>query len=156
MRGKQAPIRKLQPDEIYNSETVSKLINYVMQDGKKAVARKTVYQALEELGKQTKSEPVSALQHAIDNVKPKIEVKARRVGGANYQVPVPVSGNRQLALTFRWIINTARDGRGNKPFWKSLATELAAAHKGEGNAIKKKQDVERQADANRAFSQFSF
>jgi len=156
MRGKVAPKRKIQPDAVYNSEVVTKLINYIMQDGKKTTAKKIVYQALEELGKKTKSDPLVALEKALENVKPKIEVRSRRVGGANYQVPMPVRGDRQLALTLRWIIGTARGNRGGEDFWNALARELIAAHNGEGAAVRKKEEIQRMAEANRAFAHFAW
>lgn len=155
MRGKKAPVRKIRPDELYNSETVSKLINYMMYDGKKQTARKIVYQALEELGTKTKATPVEALEKALENIKPKLEVRARRVGGANYQVPMPVAPARQVALSFRWIIDASRKSRGSKASWESLAGELIAAYKGEGEAIRKRDDMQRMAESNRAFAQFA-
>jgi small subunit ribosomal protein S7 len=156
MRGKQSTKRKIAPDEIYNSEVVAKLINSVMLDGKKGLARRIVYKALEDLGTQTKSEPMVALEKALDNVKPKLEVRARRVGGANYQVPMPVAADRQLNLAFRWIIAAARKGRGSKEFWESLSRELVASYKNEGEAVRKREDVQRMAESNRAFAQFAF
>ncbi len=155
MRGKQSPKRVIVADEVYNSVTVSKFINYVMQSGKKNAARKAVYGAIEELGQKTKLKPVEALEKAIENVKPKIEVRSRRVGGSNYQVPVQVPENRQTALAFRWIIDAARSSRGSSEFYKSLAKELIAALNNEGNAIKKRDEVKRMADANKAFAQFA-
>src|SRR5258706_8255157 len=113
MRGKQAPKRKLNPDPIYNSTMVTKLINYVMIDGKKAVAQNIVYKAIEEIAKKTKTEGIEGLEKALENAKPKLEIRSRRVGGANFQVPVPVSGDRQDALAFKWIIQAARDSRKN-------------------------------------------
>ncbi|MCA9386777.1 30S ribosomal protein S7 [Candidatus Dojkabacteria bacterium] len=155
MRGKQAPKRQLAADEIYNSQLVTKLINFIMQDGKKHVARKSVYSAMDELATKTKAKPLEALETAIENVKPKIEVRSRRVGGSNYQVPVPVPEGRQTALALRWIIEAARKNRGGAEFYKSLARELADAFNKEGNAIRKKEDVKKMADANKAFAQFA-
>lgn len=172
MRGKQAPRRQLAPDEVYGSETVTKLINYIMVDGKKDTARTLVYRALEELGKVTKTDPVTALEKALDNIKPKIEVRARRIGGSNLQVPTPVSGNRQTMLAMRWLVDAFRKSRDNADFWRdlkakgvkttreswqALAYELIAAHNGENSAaLKKKEDAERMAESNRAFAQFSW
>ncbi len=156
MRGKQAPKRDIKPDPVYNSVLVSKFINYLMLDGKKAVATKVVYQALEELGAKTKMAPLEALDRVIANVQPRLEVRSRRVGGSNYQVPVPVRGERQLALALKWMIAAARNTRGSKDTWESLAKELIAAFNNEGSAIKKKEDVERMAEANRAFAQFAW
>lgn len=155
MRGKQAPKRVIKPDEIYGSRTLSKLINYIMLDGKKAVARKNVYDAMEILGNETKATPIEALEKALENVKPRVEVRSRRVGGSNYQVPVPVPEDRQTALAFRWIIEAARNGRGSNPFHVSLAKELKDAFKGEGSAVRKRDDVKKMADANKAFAQFA-
>lgn len=155
MRGKQAPKRNIKPDEIYGSRMVSKLINYMMQDGKKATARKIVYSAMEQLAEETKVDPLEALEKAINTVKPKVEVRSRRVGGSNYQVPVPVPEDRQTALAFRWIIEAARKGRGGAPVYKALARELKDAFNGEGNAVKKRDEVKKMADANKAFAQFA-
>lgn len=155
MRGKQAKKRVIKPDEIYQSVVVSKLINYVMLDGKKEVAREITYKSLEDLGSKTKSDPVEALDKALNNVKPKVEVRSRRVGGANFQVPVQVTPSRQLALGFKWIIEAARSGRKSDEFWMSLSRELQNAYKNEGSAVKKKEEVHRMAEANKAFSQFA-
>ncbi len=155
MRGKQAPVRKIKPDEIYNSELVSKFINYVMQDGKKTTAQKIVYTAIKELQDKTKTKGVEAFEKAIDNVKPKIEVRSRRVGGANFQVPVPVSDSRQTALAMKWIIEGAKSTRKTTPLYVNMAQELVNAYNKEGSAIKKKEDVHKMADANRAFAQFA-
>jgi small subunit ribosomal protein S7 len=156
MRGKQVKKHVIHPDEVYNSVLVSKLINRVMLDGKKSIARGIVYKALEDLGKKTGVDPIRALEKAIDNVRPKLEVRSRRVGGANYQVPVPVAGDRQLALTLRWIIGVMRNSRGSKETWEVLSRELFSAYNGEGEAIRKKEDVQRMAESNRAFAQFAF
>ncbi|MCA9379317.1 30S ribosomal protein S7 [Candidatus Dojkabacteria bacterium] len=155
MRGKQITPRKILPDEKYNSEIVTKLINYAMQDGKKATARTAVYNALEDLSAKTKSDPVEALEKAIDNVRPAKEIRARRVGGANYQIPVPVAERRQLYLALSWLIDASRKHRGGKPFWQSLSGELFAAYNNDGDAIRKKEDMQRMAESNRAFAQFA-
>lgn len=152
MRGKRAPKRKIAPDAVYNSELVSKLINTVMLDGKKGVAAALVYEALEKIQSKTGTAAVEALGQAIENVSPKVEVRTRRVGGANYPIPTPVSGDRQNTLAMRWIVAAIRSGRGRRSTADVLAEELMAAMNGEGNAIKKKQDVERMAEANKAFS----
>jgi small subunit ribosomal protein S7 len=156
MRGKPIIKKPIQPDEVYASSAVSKLINYVMLDGKKNTARKIVYSALEELGRETKVKPVEALEKALQSVMPTLEIRSRRVGGANYQIPMPVRGDRQMALAFKWIIEAARKNRGAKEFYKALACELAGAYKGEGAAVKKREDTERMADANRVFAQFAW
>lgn len=156
MRGKQAPKHKIVPDEIYNSELVTKLINYVMLDGKRNVARSIVYKALEDLSEKTKLPAAEALEKALGNVKPKLEIRSRRVGGANYQVPMPVNTNRQNSLALRWTIQAMRKARGKRQSWEALSSELYAAFKGEGEAVRKREDVHRMADANKAFSQFAW
>lgn len=155
MRGKQSPKRPVKADGLYNSELVTKFINYTMLDGKKAVAQKNVYEAMELLAAETKLPAIEALEKAIENVRPKIEVRSRRVGGSNYQVPVPVPEGRQVALAFRWIIDTARSSRGSLRFAQSLARELKDAYNKEGNAMRKKEDVRKMAEANKAFAQFA-
>lgn len=155
MRGKQIPKRKIEPDQIYNSELIAKFINYTMLDGKKAVAQKNVYTALEILAKNSKLNAVEALEKALNNVKPKVEVRSRRVGGSNYQVPTPVAAHRQIALAFKWIIEAARSTRGKNTFAESLARELTNAINKEGAAVKKMEEVKRMADANKAFAQFA-
>jgi len=155
MRGKQATRRPIQADEVHNSELVAKFVNYIMQDGKKSIARKIVYSALDELQKNTKVKGVDAFEKAIENVRPKLEVRSRRVGGANFQVPVPVNANRQTALAMKWIIEAARSTRKTTPFYVTLGQELTNAYNKEGTAIKKKEDVHKMADANRAFAQFA-
>lgn len=155
MRGKQAPKRHIAPDEVYNSELVAKFINYVMISGNKSAARKNVYAAMTQLAEATKKDPVEALTEALENVRPKVEVRSKRVGGANYQVPVQVPERRQNALAFKWIIESARKTRGSATFAKSLGKELVNAYNKEGNAIKKKEEVRRMAEANKAFAQFA-
>lgn len=155
MRGKQSPRRPVQPDGIYNSELVAKFTNYIMLDGKKSIAQTIVYKAIEDLQEKTKTKGVEAFERAIENVKPKIEVRSRRVGGSNFQVPVPVNPNRQLALASRWIIDAARAARKNTEFWVVLSHELLNAYNKEGSAIKKKEEVQRMAEANKAFAQFA-
>ncbi len=154
MRGKQAPKRKLTPDPKYNNEIVAKFINYVMREGKKSVAQNIVYSCFERLEKKSGIPAVDAFDKALNNIIPAIEVRGRRVGGANYQVPIPVTGDRKYALAFRWIITAAKARKG-KPMDIKLADELIAAMSNEGEAMKKKQDVQRQADANRAFAHFA-
>ncbi len=144
------------PDELYNSVLVSKFINRVMLDGKKSIAKTIVYKAMDDLGNKTKSDPVRALETALDNIKPKLEVRSRRVGGANYQVPVPVNGDRQIALAMKWLIAAARSARGSKESWESLSNQLILAYNGEGEAVRKREDVQRMAESNRAFAQFAF
>ncbi|MEP7103802.1 MAG: 30S ribosomal protein S7 [Candidatus Dojkabacteria bacterium] len=155
MRGKKAIKRHLNPDMRYNSLLVAKLINSVMYDGKKETARIQVYKALDDLAVKTKVPAIDAIEKAFDNVKPKVEVRSRRVGGANFQVPVPVSPERQQSLAIRWILESARSGRKDTEFWVSLSRELQNAYKKEGSAFKKKEEVFRMAEANKAFAQFA-
>lgn len=155
MRGKQTPKRDIQPDGLYNSELVAKFTNYIMLDGKKSIAQTIVYKAIEDLQKKTKTTGIEAFERALENIKPKVEVRSKRVGGSNFQVPVPVSTNRQLSLASRWIIDAARNARKNTEFWVVLSQELLNAYNKEGTAIKKKDEVQRMAEANKAFAQFA-
>ncbi|MDP3985370.1 MAG: 30S ribosomal protein S7 [bacterium] len=154
MRGKRAPKRLITADAKYGSPIVAKLINSVMSDGKKSVATQVVYGALEHVQETTKSDPVEILNTAIKNVSPSLEVRSRRVGGANYQVPIPVRGERRLALAFRWLIAGAKAKKA-RPMSLKLGDELIAASNNEGDAVKKKMDVQRMAEANRAFAHFA-
>lgn len=156
MRSKKAEKRILPPDPIYGSRLISRFINKLMVSGKKSVAEKLVYRALTEIKEQSKKEPLAVFEQAIANVVPKMEVRPRRVGGASYQVPVEVRGDRKEALAIRWILTGAR-ARSNKEyhtFDKKLAAEFLDAANGTGLAIKKKDDVQKVAAANRAFSHF--
>ena len=147
---------KVKPDLIYDSLIVSKLINQVMKDGKKTVAAKAVYFALDIIAHDTKANPLEYLKTALDNVKPELEVRSRRVGGANYQVPMPVRPERKESLAIRWTINAASE-RPNKTyhtFAEKLAAELKDAHENQGGAIKKKIDTHKMAEANKAFAHF--
>jgi small subunit ribosomal protein S7 len=154
MRGKRAK-RKLQiGDSKYGNPIISRLINKVMQNGKKSLAQDLIYSAIEEGANRVKSDDVNAFfNKAIDNVRPALEIKARRIGGANYSVPMPVSPRRQETLAVRWIVDSARKKSG-KSFDAILTDELVAAFSGEGDAVKKKVDTERMAEANRAFAHF--
>ncbi|MDA0208117.1 MAG: 30S ribosomal protein S7 [bacterium] len=154
MRGKQAPKRELAPDRKYGSPFVTKLINYVMMDGKKSVAERVVYDAFVYMEDKTKKPAMDIFNLAIKNGAPSVEVKSRRVGGANYQVPIPVRGDRRYALVYRWMLEAARKAKG-KPMAIRLANELMAMAENEGPTIKKKQDVQRMAEANRAFAHFA-
>ncbi len=154
MRGKQAPKRLIKPDAKYRSETVAKLTNYVMRDGKKSTAQKIVYGALELISEKTKKDPIEVFDEALKNVMPQVEVKSRRVGGANYQIPIPVRGERRIMLGFRWIIDAANAVKG-RSMSEKLGNEIVSAAAGEGNAVKKKMDVHRMAEANRAFAHFA-
>ncbi|MEZ0256080.1 MAG: 30S ribosomal protein S7 [Chthoniobacter sp.] len=143
-------------DGRYHSPVVARLISTVMQSGKKSLAERIVYTAIEETRTGTDIvDPLEVLHKAIDNVKPRLEVKSRRVGGATYQVPMEVPPARQLALAMRWIVSYAQ-GRKNVPLVKALASELKEAANGQGNAIKKRDDTHKMAQANRAFAHFRF
>lgn len=145
---------KILPDRVYNDEAVAKFVNKVMSDGKKSTAQKIVYSAFDIIKAQTKKEPLEVFRLAIENASPIIEVKPKRVGGATYQVPMEVRGERRLALAFRWIIDGARSKKG-KPMAEKLAAELIDATNNQGNALKKKNDMHRMAEANKAFAHFA-
>lgn len=142
------------PDYKYNNVIVGKFINCVMKQGKKSIAQKIVYDSFSIIEKKTKTDPLSIFDMALKNVSPRLEVKSARVGGANYQVPLQVRNERKNMLAIRWILNASRAQKG-KSMSECLATELIAASKNEGAAIKKKQDTERMAQANRAFAHFA-
>ncbi len=155
MRHKKAERRKIEPDVIYKSASITKLINYIMHDGKKSTAQKQVYDALAVL-KEKGEDPVKIFEKAVQNVGPKVEVRARRVGGANYQIPVEVRHERRMALALRWIIEASRK-RANKEYHtyaEKLAAELTDAAQNIGEAIRKRETTLKQAEANRAFSHF--
>lgn len=153
-RGKQAPKRALSADPQYGSELVSKFTNYLMIGGKKTVAQSIVYGAMETLAKRRNGKPLELFEQVINTVKPHVEVRSRRVGGANYQVPMPVAGNRQHTLAFRWILAAARARKG-KSMEVRLADEFHDILEGTGGAMKKREDVHRQAEANKAFAHFA-
>jgi len=148
-----AETRKIIPDARYNNLTVAKFMNYVMESGKKSVAEGIVYGTLDILAKNTKSDPLQAFMDALENIKPSVEVRSRRVGGATYQVPVEVRPKRSLALALRWVIDAARK-RKEKTMQQRLANELLDAINKKGTAIKKKEDTHKMAEANKAFSHF--
>lgn len=157
-RAGQVKKRELQPDLLYNSRLVTRFINRLMFDGKKSIAQSLVYKAFENIEKNAGKNPLTVFETAIANVSPKMEVKPRRIGGASYQIPVEVRGGRKEALTIRWLIAAAR-ARSNKEyhtFDKKLAAELLDAAENKGAAMKKKEDAQRSAEANRAFSHFRF
>jgi len=146
----------LKPDPRYNSKLVSKFINSLMWDGKKSVAQKLFYGAMEQCVKKMKDvPPLELFETAINNVKPYVEVRSRRVGGANYQVPRPVTKRRQQSLAFRWLITACR-AAGGRPMSARLADELMAAYRKEGLAMKKRDDTHRMAEANKAFAHFAW
>ncbi|MBU2632320.1 30S ribosomal protein S7 [Patescibacteria group bacterium] len=158
MRGKKtADKRQIQPDRIYNNFMVAKFINNIMRDGKKTTAEKQFYASFDILKEQGHN-PVDVFEKAIQNVGPRQEVKAKRVGGASYQIPIDVRGDRRISLAMRWIIESAR-GRSNKEFHtfaEKLAAEFLAAINNEGAAVKKRDVAQRMADANKAFSHFRY
>ncbi len=143
--------KKIEPDSLYNNVKVSKFINQLMKKGKKTIARKIVYKALEIIKQETKKEPLDVFEKALDNTAPLLEVKSKRVGGATYQVPREVKGNRRLSLAIRWIINAAKVKKG-KPMQEKLAHELIQAFNNEGEAVRKKVNTHKMAEANRAFA----
>ena len=153
-RGKKIPKRIITPDPVYNSELLTKFINFLMEDGKKSTAQRIVYKALEILADKKKANALKVFEEAIEAVKPQVEVRSRRVGGANYQVPMPVRGSRQYALACRWIIGAARGMKG-KPMNERLAQVLMESVEGIGPAIEKRDDVHRMAEANKAFAHFA-
>ncbi len=156
MRGHNVSLaRKVQPDPKYGSATVTKFINYMMLEGQKATATKIVYEALEEAAGTLKVGVKELIDQVVANVMPKLEVRTRRIGGANYQVPVPVPERRGVALALKWIAGVVREKQG-KPINKFLAEELMAGYKNEGAAVKKREMVEKMAEANKAFAQFKW
>jgi len=153
-RGKQAPKRIVKPDPKYKSELLAKFINYVMMSGKKTVAQEIVYGALEILAEKTQQTAMEAFDKVMEGARPLVEVRSRRVGGANYQVPMPVSVDRQNCLAFRWMIIAARAKKG-KEMKERLASEFLEILEGTGATIKKKEDTHRMAEANKAFAHFA-
>jgi len=154
-RRREVPKREVLPDPKFSSEDVAKFMNVVMYSGKKSVAERIVYGALDQIKKKTSKDPLEVFNLAMNNVKPVVEVKSRRVGGANYQVPVEVRPVRRMALAMRWIRDAAR-GRSEKSMQGRLASELQEAAEGRGGAMKKREEVHRMAEANRAFSHYRF
>lgn len=152
-RRREVPKREINPDPIYASQLVAKFINVLMKDGKKAVAQRILYSALETIQLRTEDDPMKVFKRAIENVKPAVEVKSRRVGGSTYQVPVEVRASRKLALSMRWLIQSA-SGRSEKTMKLRLANEVIEAAASRGNAVKKKEDTHRMAEANKAFSHY--
>jgi small subunit ribosomal protein S7 len=153
-RSGKTPVRVIAPNPIYKSELVAKFVNFVMERGKKNAARKVVYGAFEIMKEKKKENPLKLFETAIDSIRPQVEVRSRRVGGANYQIPLPVAPNRQNALAFRWLKAAALARKGRNTAEK-LAAELMDALAGAGGAIKKREDVHRMAEANKAFAHFA-
>ncbi len=152
-RRREVPKRKITPDPKYKDKLISKFTNTIMLSGKKAVAEGILYGALDVIEERFKEDPLEVFRKALDNVKPKLEVKSRRVGGATYQVPVEVRPERRVALAMRWLVTYARE-RGEKTMRERLAGELRDAAEGRGNAVKKKDDTHKMAEANKAFAHY--
>jgi small subunit ribosomal protein S7 len=153
MRGKPAPKRKINTDPKYHNLQIAKFINYIMRRGKKSVAQRVVYGAFDIIKEKTKRNPLEVFSEALRNISPLLEVRSRRIGGANYQIPMPVRAERRFILGSRWLINAAKTRKG-KPMAERLALELLDAAQGIGAAVKKKEDTHRMAEANRAFAHF--
>ena len=145
--------KHLKPDPIFNSTVVSRFTNMIMSDGKKRTAEKIIYAALEIMSEKNKADPLSMMEKALQNVSPSVEVKSRRVGGSNYQVPVEVNPRRRLSLAMRWILDAALK-RNDKSMKNKLASELFDACEGKGSAVKKREDVHKMAEANKAFAHY--
>ena len=150
-----APRRELMPDPIYRSVVVTQLVNKVLLRGQRSTAEHIVYAALEEIGRKTQGDPVAVLKRAVENVRPQLEVRSRRVGGATYQVPVEIRGDRRLSLGVRWLVQAARK-RSGKSMSEKLASEFVDASNGLGAAVKRREDTHKMADANKAFSHFKW
>ena len=153
MRKRRAVKRDVLPDAIYKSKIVTKLINQIMQDGKKGTAQKIVYDAFDIIKEKTNEDPMIIFNKAMENIKPALEVKSRRVGGANYQVPVEVKSDRAIALAFRWLTQYARLRNGHS-MAENLANEIIDASNGIGASVKKKEDTHKMAEANKAFAHY--
>jgi small subunit ribosomal protein S7 len=154
-RRRVAAKREILPDPKFGNQTLAKFMNHIMRDGKKSVAERIVYGALDRVQERTSKDPVEAFENALEAIAPMVEVKSRRVGGATYQVPVEVRPARREALAMRWLVDSARS-RGEKSMILRLAGEIADASEGRGSAVKKREDTHRMADANRAFSHYRF
>ena len=153
MRKRRAVKRDVLPDPIYNSKVVTKLINTIMLDGKKGIAQTILYEAFDMVKEKTGEDPLTVFEKALENVKPTLEVKSRRVGGSNYQVPVEVTPARSQALGLRWLVRFARL-RGGRGMAENLANEITDAYNGTGAAVKKREDTHRMAEANKAFAHY--
>ena len=154
MARKATPKRIISEDAVYNNVMVAKFINHIMQQGKKTIAVRIVYNAFDIIKEKTKKDPLEIFDSAMENAAPAMEVKSKRIGGAVYQVPREVRGERRVSLAMRWLINASKAKKG-KPMKEKLAEELIAASKNEGAAVKKRVDMQRMADANRAFAHFA-
>ncbi len=154
-RRREVPKREVLPDPKFGNQDLSKFVNVLMTAGKKSVAERILYGALEQVAKKSGKDPIEVFNQALANTRPSVEVKSRRVGGANYQVPVEVRPSRRMALAMRWVREAARK-RGEKSMGQRLAGELIDASEGRGGAVKKREEVHRMAEANKAFSHFRF
>ena len=153
MRKNRAKKRDVLPDAVYNSKLVTKVINQIMLDGKKGTAEKIFYQAFDMIKEKTNEDPMEVFNKAMENIRPALEVKSRRVGGSNYQVPIEVSDTRAQTLTVRWLVNYARLASG-RTMAEKLANEIMNAANGTGGAVKKREDTHKMAEANKAFAHF--
>ena len=153
-RRREVPKREILPDPVYNSQLVTKFINSMMYGGKRATSSGIVYEALNIVQAKTSEDPLKVFKKAVDNVKPSLEVKSRRVGGSNYQVPVEVNPNRRLSLSIRWLVGFARARGDGKTMQEKLANELMDAANLRGGAVKKREDTHRMAEANKAFAHY--
>ena len=153
-RRREIPKRELAADPLYNSVLVSKFINTVMRDGKRSTAERILYKSFDIIKEKTGDDPVKVFKKAVENVKPALEVKSRRVGGSNYQVPVEVNPNRRLSLAIRWVSSYARERGDGKTMQEKLANELLDASNLRGGAVKKREDTHRMAEANKAFAHY--
>ena len=153
MRKRRAVKRDVLPDPIYNSKVVTKVVNAIMLDGKKGTAQTILYKAFDIIKERTNEDPMNIFEKSMENIKPALEVKSRRVGGSNYQVPIEVSPARSQALAIRWLVKYARE-RGGKGMAENLASELIDASNGTGGAVKKREDTHRMAEANKAFAHY--
>jgi small subunit ribosomal protein S7 len=152
-RRREVPKREILPDAIYQSQLVTKFVNVLMSDGKKSTAQRIFYDAMNTVAERTADDPMKVFKRAVENIKPSVEVKSRRVGGSTYQVPIEVRPSRRLALSIRWLILAAQ-GRGEKQMRQRLANEMLEAADNRGGAVKKKEDTHRMAEANKAFSHY--
>src|SRR6056297_1913627 len=154
MRSKKKILRDVEPDPKYNRKDISKFINYIMKRGQKTKAQRALYSSFNIIKEETGNDPLEIFDKAMDNVAPRLEVRSKRIGGANYQIPHKTDSQRRFVLASRWILDAARSKKG-QPMAKKLATELIQASKGEGSAFKKKESVHRMAKANKAFAHFA-
>jgi small subunit ribosomal protein S7 len=153
-RRRDVPKREVPPDPLYNSALVTRFINTLMRDGKRSIAERALYGSLDIVKEKTGDDPLRVFKKAVDNVKPSLEVKSRRVGGSNYQVPVEVNANRRMSLSIRWLVSYARSRGDGKTMREKLANELLDASNLRGGAVKKREDTHRMAEANKAFAHY--